>query len=141
MKSVLLAAKVYKLVFWSGYLLVILVSFIDLGFDLHRPTAKVLSIRFHYDQLLHALVYILITCYYFVGRYFHLFLFQSRQFLKFLVFVVILAVISEVIQIFIPFRTFSLSDIMSNFIGIVLGLLIFQFIIKNVFVLVSKRNN
>lgn len=58
------------------------------------------------------------------GNIFGLKLFRTKPFIKFAVLLIFLAVITEFLQIWVPSRTFSTVDILSNVSGVILGIII-----------------
>lgn len=118
--------KIYKTVFWVGYLAVFSTTFIRFGGDLHKLTIKVITFRFHFDQVLHAVVYMLIMLYYPVGQYYGFDLFRKRSFKKYLLVILLLASITEFAQLFVPYRSFNIFDMAANFTGVLLGVVIIR---------------
>jgi VanZ family protein len=115
--------KIYRLIFWFGYAMMIIESGIPLKFDLHKITINVITFRFHFDQVLHAIVYFLITLYFFAGRFFSISLFRDNQLRNFLIAVLFLATFTESVQMIVPTRSFNLFDWLANLIGLSFGLL------------------
>lgn len=76
------------------------------------------------DHLLHLLVYFLICLYYLFGQKKALSLFKRNSFLKFILLILLLGTVTELIQFWIPERTFSLFDLISNMGGICLGIVV-----------------
>jgi VanZ family protein len=113
--------KIYKIIFWSGYLMVFVTSFIPLKNDLHKQTLNLFSFKFHLDQVLHSIVYLLICIYFFIGDYFGSNLFRKNSVRNFLFVILILAVMTETVQLFVPSRTFNFFDMLANVIGVGIG--------------------
>jgi VanZ family protein len=118
--------KIYRTIFWLGYVMVFAAAFVPLKNDLHEITFNIISIKFHFDQILHAVVYLLICLYFPSGQYFGLKLFKGNSFKKFLLVILVLATVTEVFQLIVPSRAFNFFDILANDIGIAVGLLIIR---------------
>lgn len=116
--------KIYRLIFWVGYVLVFAAALIPLNRDLHKFTIGIASFKFHFDQFLHVVVYLMICLYFSVGKNMGLTLFKDNSYNRFLIMVLILATITEVIQLTVPSRSFNVFDWLSNLIGIGIGLLL-----------------
>ena len=113
--------KPYRYIFWVGYILVFAEAFVTLKVDLHKIIIGGASIKFHLDQILHAVVYFFICLYFLAGQQFGLTLFKVDSFQKFLVAVIILTTATEVVQLGVPSRAFNVFDWLSNIIGICIG--------------------
>lgn len=104
------------------------VSMMNIGGDLNAIKVNMLVFELRLDHLLHFLVYFMICMYFMAGQWKGLILFTNRQLLKFIVAILILATVTEVVQLWVPARTCSLLDWLSNVTGILLGLLIIRII-------------
>jgi VanZ family protein len=85
------------------------------------------------DYFLHALVYFAICLYFLFGIIKNTPLFRDRAVIKFLGIIVFLAVVTEVVQLVAPYRSFSWVDLSSDFVGIVLGMGMVILTTKNFF--------
>lgn len=118
--------KIYRLIFWSGYLMVIIAAFVPIKKDLHTITFDVISCKAHMDQILHSLIYFLICLYFIIGQISDMKLFKVNTLTKFILVTMILATISEAVQLFIPTRVFNFFDWIANIIGIIIGIELMQ---------------
>jgi hypothetical protein len=116
--------KLYRLVFWVGFVMVFAEAFMTLKVNLHKITMGVVSIKFHLDQVLHTTVYFLICMYFLTGEYLGLKLFRNRSFIKFLVVVLISATLTEVVQLWVPERSCNFFDWLANVVGIGIGVMV-----------------
>jgi VanZ family protein len=116
--------KIYRSVFWLGYIMVFTLAFIPFKKDLHEITFNIVTFKFHFDQVLHVVVYFLICLYFVAGQYLGLTLFNLDSFKKFILAVLILATITEGVQLIIPYRAFNLFDYVANLVGIGVGLVV-----------------
>lgn len=114
--------RLYRYLFWAGYLLVLIATFIPLkGVALDRITLGPESFRIRLDHLLHFAVYFLICIYYLAGQIKGFSLFDSNPLVKFILLILFLAIITELVQLWIPARKFNVFDLLSNVAGLVVG--------------------
>jgi len=125
--------KIYRIIFWLGIVSVIAVAIVPLKVNLYKTTLTVGSFKFHLDQILHVGAYSLICIYFFAGQYYGLTLFKGNSIYKFLVVILFLAIITELIQLVIPYRTFNFFDLIANAVGIFLGILVMKVFSKQKF--------
>jgi glycopeptide antibiotics resistance protein len=121
-KHKVIKQSIYRSVFWLGYVMVIAATFIPFKEDLHEITFNIVTFKFHFDQILHSIVYLLICLYLPAGQYFGLTLFEDNSFKKFLILIMGLAIVTETIQLAVPYRAFNFFDLVANVVGIGLGL-------------------
>lgn len=124
--------KIFKLFFWLGYAAVLFVSFLALPWKLSTIHLNLAELQLRLDHLLHFSVYFLICMYYLYGRRNKLALFKSHSLLKFLVIIIFLATVSEIVQLWVPSRSFNPMDGLANVTGIFIGVLLIQ---------ITKRNS
>jgi glycopeptide antibiotics resistance protein len=103
-------------------MMVFAATFIPFKEDLHEITFNIVTFKFHFDQILHSVVYLLICLYLPAGQYFGLTLFKDNSFKKFLILIMGLAIVTETIQLAVPYRAFNFFDLVANVVGIGLGL-------------------
>jgi VanZ family protein len=113
--------KLYRYLFWTGYLLVLITAFVNIGgsfldIKLGRGIFKI-----RLDQLLHFTVYFLICLYLLLGRRKGLKLFNTNSLLKFILLVLLLATVTEFVQIWVPGRSFNVFDWVANVSGMLVG--------------------
>jgi VanZ family protein len=114
----------YKLLFWLGYFAVLISAFLILPWQLDNIKVGAIDFHIRLDQLLHLLVYFLICMYFYIGQRNGLNLFRKRPLTKFLVYIFILAIITEVVQLWVPYRSFNPMDCVSNASGVIIGLVV-----------------
>jgi len=122
--SLVARQKIYRWVFWVGYFMVLVVTFIPLKQDFLRQSISIVNFKFHLDQVLHAAVYLLICIYFSLGHYMGLTLFRGNSFKVFLILVLALATVTEAVQIFVPARVFNFFDLIANVVGVGIGLVV-----------------
>jgi VanZ family protein len=113
----------YRIIFWSGYGLILLTSLLKIGGNLDKVHINLGAFELRLDHLLHIAVYFVLTMYYTTGQYFGLVLFKKHAMLKFFFLLILLGTITEFVQIWVPYRAFSLADWTSNMLGILVGYL------------------
>ena len=139
-----LKQKIFWAIFWTGYIMVFVTTFVSFKNDLHKRTINFISLKFHLDQVLHALVYFLIIMYLFAGQYNGFSLFKENSFNKLLLLILLLAIVTEVIQLVVPSRAFNIFDLLANLIGIGVGLVVMRIVsnrkapYKKLFISVEK---
>ena len=120
--------KVYKSIFWIGYLAVLITTFIPVAGELNKTHIGPESFNIRLDHLLHLLVYFLICMYYLFGIRNRFDLFEKNSFLKFILLILLLAIITEVVQLWVPERAFNVFDLISNAAGVGLGVFIIKMV-------------
>ncbi len=116
--------KIYRYVFWTGYFAVLIAAFLPISVSTRKIHLGPDVFEVRLDHLLHFTVYFLIGLYFLAGKVFGLKLFESKPAGKFLVSILLLAVVTELIQIWVPSRSFNIFDMLSNAIGVISGVLI-----------------
>lgn len=116
--------KLYKLIFWIGYVAVLITALLTLPWDLDKIKVGTVHFNIRLDHLLHLLVYFLICMYFYLGQRYDLILFRYHALRKFLILVFILATVTEVVQLWVPYRSFNPLDWVSNVSGVILGLIV-----------------
>jgi VanZ family protein len=114
----------YKLLFWLGYIVVLVSAVLHLPWELDKIHVGTVDFNIRLDHFLHLLVYFLVCMYFFAGQKNGIILFRDRALLKFLILIVFLATVTEVIQIWVPYRAFNPMDWVSNVSGVILGLIV-----------------
>jgi VanZ family protein len=114
--------KLYRSIFWTGYLAVLITTFIPVAGELNKISIGPESFHIRLDHLLHLLVYFLICMYYLLGICKGITLFRREPLLKFILLIVLLAIITEVVQLWIPDRAFNVFDMISNVAGLIAGM-------------------
>lgn len=122
--------KYYRTMFWFGYISVALAAFIPVGGNFNRVSVGPESFHISLDHLLHSIVYFIICLYFLAGFTKGLYLFSSRQVFKFFIFIFSLAIVTELVQLWIPYRSFNLLDLAANLSGIFTGALVIGLVTK-----------
>jgi len=118
--------KLYKTLFWLGYIAVLITSLLNINWHLNRVKVRMVAFELRLDHLLHLAVYFLICMYYLYGQWKGFKLFQKKAQLKFILAVFFLATVTEVLQIWVPERSFNVMDWVANVAGIFLGVVIIK---------------
>jgi VanZ family protein len=120
-----LKLQIYRTVFWTGYLAVLIMTIIPLkGVSLNKITIGPDVFRIRLDFLLHFIVYFLICLYYLAGWKNGFTLFTENSLIKFFLLVLFLAIVTELVQLWVPDRAFNIFDLASNIGGVIAGLVI-----------------
>ena len=114
----------YKLIFWLEYIAVLITAFLALPWQLDKIRVGTLDFHIRLDHLLHLLVYFLICIYFYAGQKNGLVLFRQRALTKFLILIFILATVTEVVQLWVPSRSFNPMDWITNISGVIIGLVV-----------------
>ena len=113
--------KLYRYLFWTGYLAVLIMAFMPFGGNISRIKLGPESFHIRLDHLLHFCVYFLICIYYMAGKIIGLYLFSENPLKKFIILLLFLASVTELAQLWVPDRTFSVLDLVSNVAGVFAG--------------------
>jgi VanZ family protein len=116
--------KLYRYLFWSGYLAVLITAFLPVTGELNKIYFGPKSFHIRLDHLLHLIVYFLICMYYLFGLLKRITLFKKNSLLKFVLLIFFLATVSEVVQLWVPDRAFNPLDWMANVAGVLIGVLV-----------------
>jgi VanZ family protein len=114
-------SKLYKTLFWTGYFAVFITAFLALPWQLDKIHIGAVKFYIRLDHLLHLAVYFTICLYFLVGQRKELHLFRNRELRKFFIFLVLLATFTEVVQLWVPSRSFNPMDWIANMEGIGIG--------------------
>lgn len=118
--------RLYRIIFWTGYIAVLITTFLPIGFrvDKFRFGPDAFAIRS--DHLLHFAVYLLICLFYLLGARRGLKLFDINPLRKFMVMILLLAIVTELAQLWVPSRAFNVFDGVANVAGVVAGLAVIK---------------
>ena len=113
--------KLYRLVFWTGYVAVLVAAFVPVAGALNRIHLGPEAFSIRLDHLLHFGAYFLICMYFLAGQIKGLSLFKDRSLTKFVILVLFLAVVTETVQLWVPARAFNIFDLAANIAGVAAG--------------------
>jgi VanZ family protein len=94
---------------------------IKFGGALNTTKIGIGSLKFRLDHVLHASAYFVFSMYYLFGQIFGLRLFKHRTHIFFFFLLFVVGFLAEAIQIWVPYRSFTLLDLFSNLVGIGVG--------------------
>ena len=114
------AERYYRILFYILCLLILVSAVIKIGGALDKKVG-IGELKIRLDHLLHALAYFIFSMYYIAGRYFGLKLFERHEHLLFFLIIFVLGFLAEVLQIWVPYRSFSMMDMLANIVGIGIG--------------------
>jgi len=118
--------KAYRIIFWTGYLAVLITTFIPLAGELNKTHIGPDSFNIRLDHLLHLVVYFLICMYYLFGIRNRIDLFEKNSLVKFILLILLLGIITEVVQLWVPERAFNVFDLLANVAGVVAGVVVIR---------------
>jgi VanZ family protein len=113
--------RLYRLLFYILCISLLVSSVIKFGGALNKTKIGIGEIKFRLDHVLHAVAYFIFSMYYILGHYFGLRLFKKRNHLFFFFLLFAVGFLAEAIQIWVPYRSFTLLDLLSNLVGIGAG--------------------
>lgn len=119
--------RVYRIFFWIGCFSLLLLSFVPIFGTLENITIKSFSFQLRFDYIVHFCVYFIICLYYLIGEKNKILLFKNNSQKKFLLILFFLAFFTEVVQIWVPSRSFNIYDLLSNLAGLGCGVVIIRF--------------
>jgi VanZ family protein len=114
--------KAYRSIFWTGYLAVLVTTFIPIAGSLNEINIGPESFQIRLDHLLHIAVYFFICMYFLAGTKMKIYLFDNSPFKKFIFLIIFLAIITEMVQLWVPDRAFNIFDLLSNVTGVIAGM-------------------
>ena len=110
---------IWDILSWFFLVLVIVLSLIPVPIDINYDDSYI-----HLDKLAHFFSYALLLVLFSK-------IYISRFYLKISFFLFLLGFLLEVIQSYTSYRTFDINDLLANTFGIMLGILISNYIISN----------
>ncbi len=113
--------KLYRYVFWAGYIAVLITTFLPISFRVDKIRFGPDAFAIRSDHLLHFAVYLLICLFYLLGAKKGLKLFDVNPLRKFLVLTLLLAIVTELAQLWVPSRAFNVFDGVANVTGVMVG--------------------
>jgi VanZ family protein len=116
--------KIYRYVFWAGYSAVLIAAFLPISVSTKKIHLGPDVFEVRLDHLLHFSVYFLIGMYFLAGKILGLTLFGKHSAEKFLGSILFLAIVTELVQIWVPSRSFNIFDMLSNAVGVISGVLL-----------------
>jgi VanZ family protein len=122
--------KLYRILFYLLCITLLVSSFIKFGGALNRTKIGVGDLKVRLDHFLHALAYLIFSMYYYAGKLLGLNLFKNRTHLFFFLVLFVVGFLAETIQIWVPYRSFTFLDLLSNLVGISLGYVVTTILIR-----------
>jgi VanZ family protein len=115
--------KIYRSLFWAGYFLVLITAFINIAGSFNDVHIGKGLFKIRMDHLIHFTVYFLICLFYLAGQRKSLSLFSSNPLKKFILLILLLATVTELVQLWVPERSFNILDWIANISGMSAGLI------------------
>ena len=114
--------KSVKWTFWGWLIVVLALNVVPLGNELNQDLTTKRFI-FRLDYIVHSLTFFVFAWIWVFGKIKDVCWFYSYEVLKFGGIVFVSAMGIELLQIFVPYRTFNPMDMMANLFGVILTLL------------------
>ncbi len=108
--------------FWGWLLVVLVLNVVPLGNELNQDLTTIRFV-FRLDYVLHLLSFLVFALIWILGKLKGVCWFETYEVLKFGGIVFVSAIIIELVQIFIPYRTFNPMDMIANLIGALLTMI------------------
>ena len=112
-----------KLLFWGWLILVVILNVVPLENETNRSLSSNKIFQFRLDYVVHSLSFLVFAWIWVLGKIKDVCWFESYEVLKFggIIFVWVVGI--ELLQIFVPYRTFNPMDMMANLFGAILAML------------------
>ncbi len=107
--------------FWGWLIIVVFLNVMPLGNKLNQDLTS--RFVFRLDYVVHSLTFLIFAWIWVLGKIKNVSWFESYEVLKFGGIVFVSAMGVELIQIFVPYRTFNPMDMMANIFGAILTLI------------------
>ena len=120
-----------KKLFWYWLIILLLINVIPLGNDLNTVIHKPSVFKFRLDYLIHFCSFLIFIPLFFIEVRRGGPIFSKKPVLKYLLIIGGAAVIFELIQYFLPYRTFNPMDLISNLTGAIIGTILISFFIPS----------
>ena len=128
-KEFVSAERLYKIFFYILCILILISALVKIGGMLDKRVG-IGDFKIRLAHLLHALAYFLFSMYYPAGKYLGFNLFRKRALPTFIIILILLDFLAEILQLLVPYRSFSLMDMVSNLIGIGTGYAVTALLLK-----------
>ena len=108
---------------WGWLILVLVLNVVPLGNETNRGLSGNKIFQFRLDYVVHSLTFLVFAWIWVLGKMKDVCWFESYEVLKFGGIVFVSAMGIELLQIFVPYRTFNPMDMMANLFGAILTIL------------------
>ena len=108
--------------FWGWLIVVLILNVVPLGNELNQDLATKRFV-FRLDYVVHSLTFLVFAWIWVLGKIKNVCWFESYEVLKFGGIVFVSAMVIELLQIFVPYRTFNPMDMIANLFGAILAML------------------
>ena len=115
--------SIEKMLFWGWLIVVLVLNVVPLGNETNRGLSGNKIFQFRMDYVVHSLTFLVFAWIWVLGKIKNVCWFESYEVLKFGVILFVAAMGIELLQIFVPYRTFNPMDMMANLFGAILTLL------------------
>jgi len=108
--------------FWGWLIVVLILNVVPLGNELNQDLTTKRFI-FRLDYVVHSLTFLVFAWIWVLGKIKDVCWFESYEVLKFEGIIFVSAMGIELLQIFVPYRTFNPMDMIANIVGALLAML------------------
>ena len=109
--------------FWGWLIMVLILNVVPFGNETNRSLSSNKLFKFRLDYVVHSLTFLVFAWIWVFGKIKDVCWFESYEVLKFGGIVFVSAMVIELLQIFVPYRTFNPMDMIANLFGAILTLL------------------
>ena len=109
--------------FWGWLIMVLILNVVPFGNETNRSLSSNKLFKFRLDYVVHSLTFLVFAWIWVFGKIKDVCWFESYEVLKFGGIVFVSAMVIELLQIFVPYRTFNPMDMMANLFGAILTIL------------------
>ena len=109
--------------FWGWLIMVLILNVVPFGNETNRSLSSNKLFKFRLDYVVHSLTFLVFAWIWVLGKINKVCWFESYEVLKFGGIVFVSAMGIELLQIFVPYRTFNPMDMIANLFGAILTLL------------------
>ena len=113
----------WTMLFWGWLIVVLALNVVPLGNETNRSLSSNKLFKFRLDYVVHSLTFLVFAWIWVLGKIKDVCWFESYEVLKFGGIVFVAAVWIELLQIFVPYRTFNPMDMIANIFGAILTIL------------------
>ena len=109
--------------FWGWLIMVLILNVVPFGNETNRSLSSNKLFKFRLDYVVHSLTFLVFAWIWVFGKIKDVCWFESYEVLKFGGIVFVSAMVIELLQIFVPYRTFNPMDMIANIFGAILTIL------------------
>ena len=109
--------------FWGWLIMVLILNVVPFGNETNRSLSSNKLFKFRLDYVVHSLTFLVFAWIWVFGKIKDVCWFESYEVLKFGGIVFVSAMVIELLQIFVPYRTFNPMDMIANLFGAIITMI------------------